>query len=173
MFIPMELRPKHKPCDETTLAYIFNLFDEMLEVTKIAFVSTFFLKKKSSCHHLLITYTCIAFDWHDRKSLQSLQWELDEEVLLVSEPTSGDLMPFLLSFFYPFGFVVVVSSSAMRKFYIFKRHRQSHIRRNMHAAIAFHKRRVVGALFTEWLVYDWILQKLLWTELKWTVFVFI
>ena len=32
IFIPVELRPKQKPCDETTIAYIFNLFDEMLEV---------------------------------------------------------------------------------------------------------------------------------------------
>ena len=32
MYIPAELRPKQKPCDETTLSYIFNVFDELLEV---------------------------------------------------------------------------------------------------------------------------------------------
>ena len=34
MFIPDELKPKQKPVDETTLTYIFNVFDEMLEVIK-------------------------------------------------------------------------------------------------------------------------------------------
>ena len=33
MFIPDELKPRQKPVDETTLTYIFNVFDEMLEVT--------------------------------------------------------------------------------------------------------------------------------------------
>jgi hypothetical protein len=32
MFIPPEIRPKQKPVDETTLSYIFNVFDELLEV---------------------------------------------------------------------------------------------------------------------------------------------
>jgi hypothetical protein len=34
MFIPVEMRPKQKPIDETSLSYIFNIFDETLEVKK-------------------------------------------------------------------------------------------------------------------------------------------
>jgi hypothetical protein len=33
MFIPDELRPAQKPIDETTLSYIFNFLDEMLDVS--------------------------------------------------------------------------------------------------------------------------------------------
>ena len=34
MFIPEEMRPKQKPVDETTLSYIFNILDQMLEPTQ-------------------------------------------------------------------------------------------------------------------------------------------
>ena len=37
MFIPIEMRPKQKPIDETSLSYIFNIFDETLEVRKVPF----------------------------------------------------------------------------------------------------------------------------------------
>jgi hypothetical protein len=33
MFIPLEMRPKTRPVDETTLSYIFNILDQMLEPT--------------------------------------------------------------------------------------------------------------------------------------------
>lgn len=33
MFIPEDMRPAQKPVDETTLSYIFNVLDEMLEPT--------------------------------------------------------------------------------------------------------------------------------------------
>jgi hypothetical protein len=35
MYIPEELRPNQKPVDDTTLSYIFNVFDELLEVKEI------------------------------------------------------------------------------------------------------------------------------------------
>jgi hypothetical protein len=42
MFIPEERRPKQRPVDETTLSYIFNILDQMLEVVLIK-VEYFFL----------------------------------------------------------------------------------------------------------------------------------
>jgi hypothetical protein len=35
MYIPEELKPNQKPVDDTTLSYIFNVFDELLEVKEI------------------------------------------------------------------------------------------------------------------------------------------
>ena len=32
MYIPVDLKPNQKPVDESTLSYIFNVFDELLEV---------------------------------------------------------------------------------------------------------------------------------------------
>jgi len=69
MYIPEELRPNQKPVDDTTLSYIFNVFDELLEVKEILLRNWFII---SFFNTYYISNLKIADSWNDWKSMEPL-----------------------------------------------------------------------------------------------------